>query len=232
MTPAKDGAEAPESQAAPALAPRPTPRRASLSQARSRDTRRKLIRAAIELWGERGFDEAFDQTTTEEIARAAGVSKGTFYFHFRTKQDLVADMGWVTADAMIEEAEAAMARNERTVEIIDQLLEAVARRVGRSPRTAVAILAEEWMRETKLRHSTSHRRDFADVFESVFTYGRERGDLPRDANPHTVAALVQAATMDALADWASSNQSTEELRDVLLERAEIVLAGASVHYRR
>src|SRR3546814_3309226 len=54
------------------------PRRAALRQSRSQDTRRRLIRAALELWNERGFERAVDETTAEEIARAAGVSKGTF----------------------------------------------------------------------------------------------------------------------------------------------------------
>ena len=31
------------------------PRRSALAQTRSRNTRRKLIRAALELWSERGF---------------------------------------------------------------------------------------------------------------------------------------------------------------------------------
>lgn len=60
-----------------------------MAQSRSRDTRRKLIHAALELWDERGFEESFEATTVAEIARAAGVSKGTFYFlaHFSACAD-------------------------------------------------------------------------------------------------------------------------------------------------
>jgi AcrR family transcriptional regulator len=42
---------------------RTPPRRSTQAQQRSRDTRRKLIDAAIELWNARGFDEAFKATT-------------------------------------------------------------------------------------------------------------------------------------------------------------------------
>ena len=66
-----------------------SPRRSALQQRRSQDTRRKLIRSALELWNERGFDDAFEATTAEEIARLAGVSKGTFYFHFAHKEDIL-----------------------------------------------------------------------------------------------------------------------------------------------
>jgi len=58
------------------------PRRSALLQERSRHTRRELVRAALALWNERGFERGVEETTVEEIARAAGVTKGTFYFHF------------------------------------------------------------------------------------------------------------------------------------------------------
>ena len=58
------------------------PRRSSLVQERSRRTRQQLVNAAVKLWTERGFENGVETTTVEEIARAAGVTKGTFYFHF------------------------------------------------------------------------------------------------------------------------------------------------------
>jgi AcrR family transcriptional regulator len=46
-----------------------------------RETRQALAEHAIALFRDRGFDE----TTVEEIAAAAGVSKRTFFLHFPTK---------------------------------------------------------------------------------------------------------------------------------------------------
>ena len=115
------------------MPPAAAPRRSALQQRRSRDTRRKLIRSALELWGEHGFEEAFEETTAEEIARGAGVSKGTFYFHFARKDDILLEMPWATAEIMIEEAEAAMERGEPTLTVVDQLMGSLARRVARAP---------------------------------------------------------------------------------------------------
>ena len=47
-------------------------------------TRQGLLDAARGLFERRGYEA----TSTDEIARKAGVSKGTVYFHFRRKQDL------------------------------------------------------------------------------------------------------------------------------------------------
>ncbi|MBB4687647.1 TetR/AcrR family transcriptional regulator [Amycolatopsis jiangsuensis] len=48
-------------------------------------TRRTVQQHALRLFGEQGFDE----TTVNEVARAAGVSPMTVYRHFPTKEDLV-----------------------------------------------------------------------------------------------------------------------------------------------
>jgi len=47
--------------------------------------RRRVIDAAIDLFGERGLDAV----TVDEIARAADVGKGTIYTHFPTKEAII-----------------------------------------------------------------------------------------------------------------------------------------------
>ncbi|NRA02508.1 MAG: TetR/AcrR family transcriptional regulator [Myxococcales bacterium] len=54
-------------------------------QARVREKRHRMLQAAQEVFVERGFDAA----GTDEIARRAGVSKGTLYNFFDSKTDLL-----------------------------------------------------------------------------------------------------------------------------------------------
>jgi AcrR family transcriptional regulator len=57
----------------------------NLNERRRQDTRTAIADAAVRLFLERGFVE----TTMEEVADAAGVSRRTAYRHFPTKDDLV-----------------------------------------------------------------------------------------------------------------------------------------------
>jgi AcrR family transcriptional regulator len=50
--------------------------------------RTALADVALKLWAEQGFD----QTSVAAIARAAGISKGTFYLYFETKQALLVEV--------------------------------------------------------------------------------------------------------------------------------------------
>jgi AcrR family transcriptional regulator len=53
-------------------------------QARSEYTRLHLVQSAAELFDRNGFAGA----TLDDVSRAAGVTKGAFYFHFASKKDL------------------------------------------------------------------------------------------------------------------------------------------------
>lgn len=207
-------------------------RRSALLQTRSQETRRKLIRTALELWNERGFDEAFESTTAEEIARAAGVSKGTFYFHFAHKEDILLEMSWATAEVMAEEADAGMARGAGTHDLVDGLMTSLARRVGRAPRPAVLRVMAHLARSTRPVEEPLTLQGFGEVFQRVVGYACGRGELPPQVEVDEVAALLQAATMDALVGWAATSQSASALGATLCRRADVVLSGAAVSYRR
>lgn len=61
-------------------------------QTRSENTRLHLVRSAAELFDRNGFSGA----TLEDVSRAAGVTKGAFYFHFSSKDELA---GAIQAEA-------------------------------------------------------------------------------------------------------------------------------------
>ena len=49
------------------------------------NARGRLAQAALELFGERGFE----QTTVEDIAKRAGLTKRTFFRHFSDKREVL-----------------------------------------------------------------------------------------------------------------------------------------------
>ena len=53
-------------------------------QQRSEETRAKIMEAAIRLFSTRGYNKA----SVDDICEEAGISKGAFYHHFKSKQEL------------------------------------------------------------------------------------------------------------------------------------------------
>lgn len=75
-----------------------------------------IVAAALQVFGEKGFAAA----RIEEIARRAGVSKGTVYLYFETKEDIFRA---VVHDAVIPNIEAV----ERTILALDLPFAAIVR---------------------------------------------------------------------------------------------------------
>jgi AcrR family transcriptional regulator len=200
-----------------ASSPAAPPRRSGLAQSRSRDTRRKLIHTALDMWNERGFEAAFEATTVAEIARAAGVSKGTFYFHFANKQEILLEVAWGT-----------IRRGTPMFELVDQLMKSMARRVSRGPKALAYRAVGEWSRLSP--EAVARPAGVGVGFEALIRYGQESGVLPTDLDVFELAALLHAATLDALVRWSSSPQTAAALRKNLCRRADIVLRGAVASY--
>ena len=90
-----------ETESKPVAAARPRDGRAARAEggslvpvtARGEATKRRILDAAEDVFGELGFYEA----SVSEITRRAGVAQGTFYIYYHTKRDLfvelVEDMG-------------------------------------------------------------------------------------------------------------------------------------------
>jgi len=76
---------------------RPKPRQ----KRRVRATQLKLLNAAREVFAEKGFDN----TTIDDITERADVGKGTFYYHYSEKQDVIAELVNKMMDELIETME-------------------------------------------------------------------------------------------------------------------------------
>jgi|SRR5688572_10255189 AcrR family transcriptional regulator len=109
----------------------PAPRWRRRKEARPAD----IVAAALELFTEKGFAAA----RTEEIARRAGVSKGTLFLYFATKEDLFRAVVREVVVPNVEALKAALLASEMSLsDMVRALLPRFADTVTRVPIGAVA----------------------------------------------------------------------------------------------
>lgn len=195
-----------------------------LVNARSRETRRALIRAALRLWGDGDFDEAYEASTGADIARAAGVSKGTFYFHFASKEEILLEMSSATAQAMIDQVEAGIRRDIPLRSLSEEVMASMAQRVVRAPKAA-AVRAGSLGFSARAGVVTLEGPRLGTVFESLVRYGKERGELSSKTDVEESAAMLSAVTAEAIIRWGTGGRSASWLRQALRDRVDIVLRG-------
>lgn len=99
------------------------PQKPRTERARQREeTRRRLFDAAVEIIRRDGLDAA----RIDEIASAAGVSRGTFYFHYPTKEDVLVELLDDSQRAVSDELEALPADAPLAL-VLDTTASAIAR---------------------------------------------------------------------------------------------------------
>ena len=202
---------------------RPEARLSSLQQDRSRETRRRLVAAAQEMWAEHGFDD----TTVSDICDAAGVAKGTFYFYFPHKEDLLLEISHSTSAAVFAEVEAVLAGDAPTDEVLERVIAAVSARVERTPKELlVRVLHEIYRRAGEWNELRGDKPDFPFLFTRVFERAQARGDLPRDYHPAELAHVLSTTAIQGMVAWAGGMVGTMPLAEVLRRRATLVLNGA------
>jgi AcrR family transcriptional regulator len=199
-------------------------RRAGLTQERSRDTRRKLVRTAMRLWNERGFETGIEDTTVDEIVQAAGVTKGTFYFHFAHKEEILLELGYQTATLLAEEAMRSVAAKRSVDESLRRVTNVLVTSVKAAPPAAVGRAISEFLRPRRPGDELpSFSPSFAEAIEIVFTHAQEEGDVTDKVDPTEMAQIVEALYLDSLREW--SQGRLKHLNPALQRRTSIVLAG-------
>lgn len=108
---------------------RPLPRRPPRERLLVDERRARLLALALELFGERSYDDI----SVDEIARAAGISKGLLYHYFPTKRDFYVAAIGVAAGQLIElttESARDVPPDERVQRGLTTYLEFVERHAG------------------------------------------------------------------------------------------------------
>jgi AcrR family transcriptional regulator len=202
----------------------PPRQRATLVNARSRQTRRALILAALALWSDGDFDELYETSTAADIAHAAGVSKGTFYFHFARKEEVLLELSLATVQAMIDDVDKGVQQGVPLESLTLQVMTSMARRVARAPKAA-ALRAGALGVQSRLTQATTVRPHMSSAFEALIRHGKDRGELSAKVDVEDAAAMLSAVSIEAINRWGAGDRSTSWLRQALCRRAEIVLHG-------
>ncbi len=176
----------------------PGTRQQSRRERQKAETREQLYRAALDVFAERGLSAS----TVEEITRAAGVAKGTFFNHFRTKEEVFKvfiEIQLTNVARAVEESRSARS-DVRT--ILRNLFHRNAGEFGSSATLTGALLSalfgSDPVREITAQGMANARQKLAAIFAS----GQAGGKIRSDKNPEAVALSFQQALLGTLSVWA------------------------------
>jgi AcrR family transcriptional regulator len=193
-------------------------------QQRSEETRTKIMEAAIKLFSNYGYNKA----SVDDICAEAGISKGAFYHHFKSKQGLFLALldGWLqTIDRAIEAS-----RDMTAPETFSRMTEAFPY-IFETAGNGLPMFLEFWLQASRDKKiweaSIAPYRRYHKDFTSLIKKGVDEGSFV-EVDPELASRMIVSTAMGLLlqslldpkgADWEKvARDSTTMLVDGLLKR--------------
>jgi AcrR family transcriptional regulator len=164
---------------------------------KARETRRKILQAALELFSERGVEAV----TVEEIADRADFARGTVFNHFSSKETLCQGLGELQLEALQEAVENGKIAGPNASDKIVQALRVLSEMPGSSPEQCRAIIGRI-LAAKQPGEMPEHRRKIFEMLEGWAVEGQRRGELREDIPAGELACFVMGLQFQATLLWA------------------------------
>lgn len=191
-----------QQDATPASAP------SSRRQRRSAEIRERLFRAALALFGTKGFAE----TTVEDITEAADVGKGTFFNYFPSKDHILlafVEMQLAKLEAAVEEA-------RHTKEPLPAFLRTLGPRMTEEPTRNPAIvrtILQAYLSTTPVRNAMMDLQKRVHALHTqMIQLGQERGEIRGDLPAAEIAYVFRQTIFGTLLFWSLYGDETLHAR--------------------
>ena len=193
----------------------PSPRRA--------DKRTLITDAAIEVFAEKGFNQA----RVADVARKAGVADGTIYLYFKNKEDLLLSIFEQKMDELLAGLGDALAQSDDPVERIRAFARFHFRQVRENRRAAEVLQVELRLSNKFLKEYRPEKLwAYLGVFGQIVREGQGRGVFRDDIDPF-IGMWAFFGAMDELAmQWVLSRKTDRFSLEAAADQvAEIFIAG-------
>jgi TetR/AcrR family transcriptional regulator, cholesterol catabolism regulator len=184
-------------------------------------TRRALVDSALGLFEQEGFY----RTSLQEIVDGAGLTKGAFYHHFNSKEDVLWEIQNEYLDVQIQAAKSILSRHQGDcVALLRELIRLSLTGVA-GYRAHVSIFYQERRHLTgeRLKIITEKRDTRVQLFRETIRRGIEDGTFKPNTNA-TIAAFGILGMCALAVQWFDPN-GTLTIDDIADQFCDLVLDG-------
>lgn len=150
----------------------------------------KIIEVSIGLFGQNGFKE----TSIQDVVEALGVTKGTFYYYFKSKEELLMEIHHRYIEELLQGQKdilrQTMTAEQKLFEIVYMLMKYIE---GQGQSARVFFREMQHLNEEHLEDIFKKRDQFRLNVNQVVANGIEAGEFRRDLNVDIVTLAILGA---------------------------------------
>nr|WP_242423934.1 TetR/AcrR family transcriptional regulator [Frankia sp. EI5c] len=174
------------------------------------------------LWRANGYAA----TTVADICRAAGVSKGLFYFYFPRKEDMLFEISLQSTDAAKQTArELSQGRYEISA-VVTATLTSLERSMRRNPPELIFEMVMEGYRyEQRSLVGTVQPEHSTLIFGELFDRAVVTGELPPHVDAARLARLAQSMISEGARHWAAGAYADRSFTEIVSADIAVLITG-------
>jgi AcrR family transcriptional regulator len=167
-------------------------------------TRQDILTAASTLFATLGYE----QTSVDDIAEKANLSKGTFYYHFPAKVDVVKALQRASLAQTSKKADAMLEQHVSAKHILKELLKERAAWMESNKELARVIVMERFAR-LSANQQNKETPPLRLILTRVVQAGQASNELKSHVSPEEIAKLLAAVLVQGVStsireDWQTS----------------------------
>jgi len=180
---------------------------AGVREEKKRRTRKAILQAAVQLFGDKGYE----RTSIDELARAAGVGKGTIYSYFQTKSEIFLAFCEDELDHVYAEVAQKSKVDATLTEQLMALFMGEFRYVTRHKDFGRLLLREMiFPKELTVERSRDLDNRYIEYLSAMCIKAQQRGELRRDVDLLFVCGHFYALYLIAVSAWYMGRLQTED----------------------
>jgi AcrR family transcriptional regulator len=185
---------------------------AGIRETKKQETRKAIMQAAITLFSEKGFEK----TSIEELARAAGIGKGTIYGYFQTKSDIL----HAFCEDELENLHEELTTNaDREIPILQQMVSIYMsefRHITENREFARLFMQQTaFPRDVDLERHLANEDNYFKLLFPLLEKAQERGELRNDVELLYITGHFYGLYLLLVSAWFSGRVATEDAESAL-----------------
>lgn len=194
----------------------------SVREAKKQKTKQAILEAAIPLFNENGYES----TSIEQIAKLAGVGKGTVYSYFQTKKDIITGFCEYELEQIHKEL---VRRSNQDAPVLEQMLTIYMTEFRHV--TQNREFGRLFMRETvfpndyDIQANMEIEDKYFQLLFPILEKGQQRGELRKDAELLHITAHFYSLYLLIMSAWYTGRIPTEEVEQAMELLFKQVLEG-------
>lgn len=189
-----------------------------------------IIAAAIQEFIKKGFAK----TTITDIARTAGIGKGTVYEYFSTKEEIINHTFEYFVHSLELDFAQVLISELGPAEKLEQIFNGFADFLDSDSRDMMELMFDLWSESIKGKDSKSliytemskFYQAYREIFADIIVEGMGDGSFVKNINPHNAASLIVGGLDGIMVQWVLDRENFN-YRDVVKTAASIFIKGIS-----